>query len=160
MTLGLFPFLCIFLRKVIMYWLAKKRGLSGLCRVGPQPGLAQPWIPAALSGNRCEQPRLQHPEPGVMLQGCRCRDQAVPAAFAGLIRGSAAACTALGCRPSEATRRFCARSRVLQKERGNKCTQEQSQRSPGRPRSRVTGSAHPNSLWKELPRHRETSSCV
>lgn len=75
MTLGLFPYLCISLRKVIIDWLARKRGCGGLRRVGPQPGVAQPWILAALSSNRCEQLPLQCREPGVMLQGCRGCDR-------------------------------------------------------------------------------------
>lgn len=48
------------------------------------------------------------------------------------------------------------------REQGNKLfsSQEQPHHPPGRPWSRFTRSAHPNSLWKELPRHWETSSCV
>lgn len=38
--------------------------------------------------------------------------------------------------------------------------EQQSHHPPGRPWSRFTGSAHPTSLWKELPRHWETSPCV
>lgn len=94
----------------------KEGGFSGLCRVEPQAGPAQPWIPAALSSKRCKELRLQPWEPGVMLQVCRRHDQAVPAAFAALVWGSVAVCRGSGRRPSEATRRFCARNESF---RGN-----------------------------------------
>lgn len=64
---------------------------------------------------------------------------------------------ALGLSSRSLSQRGCS---SLWRDQGNKRPSSQSHHPPGRPWSRFTGSAHPNSLWKELPRHWETSSCV
>lgn len=134
----------------------KERGLGGLPRVGPQAGLAQPRIPAALPSDRCEQPRLQGWEPSVML---RCRNRAVPATICGARCSSCVHSFVLPSQRGHAS--LLRKERVLWRERTNKCVslQERSQRFSGRLQSCVARSTHPNSLWKELPRH-QGLSCV